>query len=221
MKIKYYLISIIGISLIVLLYFNISSNDIVNILTLTQTIIAFITLMIALIFYDRYNAGVKLNDKTLDIVIDYIEFLSKTTLLLEQHEYKNSKIEKCGFSIINFKSKVTLDKNLNYRLLVNAKSFIKFYATLSKYLNSPWMPKDIIKASLFLKPNDVNNLEHLNQIKENILILQICGNDFTNDDLMPLNNVINIVELEKNISNLMNTLNKWINKQAIKINFHI
>ena len=83
------------------------------------------------------------------------------------------------------------------------------------------MPKDIIKASLFLKPNDVNNLEHLNQIKENILILQICGNDFTNDDLMPLNNVTNIVELEKNISNLMNTLNKWINKQAIKINFHI
>ena len=177
--------------------------------------------MIALIFYDRYNAGVKLNDKTLDIVIDYIEFLSKTTLLLEQHEYKNSKIEKFGFLIVNFKSKVTLDKNLNCRLLVNAKSFIKFYAALSKYLNSPWMPKDIIKASLFLKPNDVNNLEHLNQIKENILILQICGNDFTNDDLMPLNNVTNIVELEKNISNLMNTLNKWINKQAIKINFHI
>lgn len=221
MKIKYYIISIIGIFLIILLYFTINSDDIVNILTLTQTVLAFITLMIAFIFYDRYNAGNKLNDKTLDIVIDYIEFLSRTTLLLEKFEYKNKKIQKYGFTIINFKSELTLDKNLNYRLLVNAKAFIKFYATLCKYLNSPWMPKEIIKASSFLKPDDINNLEHLDQLKENVLILQICGNDFNNEELMPLNNITNSAELVKNISNLMKVLNKWVNKQAIKISFHI
>lgn len=51
-------------------------------MTLTQTVLAFITLMIAFIFYDRYNAGNKLNDKTYDNNITNLTKLEKYISLL-------------------------------------------------------------------------------------------------------------------------------------------
>lgn len=220
-KIVIYIFSITGIAVIITLYFIFDSTLLVNILSLTQTLISYITLMIAFTLYDRYSAGNKLNNKTLDIVIDYVEFLSKNTLLLESYKYKNGKIQKNGFSIIDFKSDLNLNENNQIRVLVNAKSFIKFYASLVKYINSPWMPEEIKSVSTFLKPGEVNNLEHFDELKENVLLLQICGNEFNNEDLMKLNNINNYQELEDSVVKLMETINDWINKQASYINFHI
>lgn len=221
MKLRYYIISIIGIILIIILYFNIDTDDIVNVLTLAQTIFAFVTLIIAFIFYDRYNAGSKLNDKTLDVVIDFVEFLTKTPLLLETYRYSNGTLEKQGFSIIQFKSNLKLNKIDNYRLLVNGKAFIKYYAKLIGYLNSPWLPDEIVQAATFLKLNDVNVTEYMENIKENINLLQVCNSDFDNEYLVSLNNISDYKELEKNIAKLMYTINKWVNKQASNINFHV
>ena len=134
---------------------------------------------------------------------------------------KNPKNQKNGFSIIDFKSDLNLNENNQIRLLVNAKSFIKFYASLVKYINSPWMPEEIKSVSTFLKPGEVNNLEHFDELKENVLLLQICGNEFNNEDLMKLNNINNYQELEDSVVKLMETINDWINKQASYINFHI
>lgn len=179
------------------------------------------TLIIAFIFYDRYNAGSKLNDKTLDVVIDFVEFLTKTPLLLETYRYSNGTLEKQGFSIIQFKSNLKLNKIDNYRLLVNGKAFIKYYAKLIGYLNSPWLPDEIVQASTFLKLNDVNVTEYMENIKENINLLQVCNSDFDNEYLVSLNNISDYKELEKNIAKLMYTINKWVNKQASNINFHV
>lgn len=220
-KIGIYIFSIVGITVIISLYFIFDSTDLVNTLSLTQTLISYITLIIAFTLYDRYSAGNKLNNKTLDIVTDFVEFLSKNTFLLESYKYQNGKNQKNGFSIINFKSDLNLNADKKEKLLVNAKSFIKFYASLVKYINSPWMPDEIKLASTFLEPGDFNNLEHFDELKENILLLQVCGSEFNNEDLMTLNNVNNYQELENSIIKLIETINKWINNQASNINFHI
>ena len=220
-KIFVYIFSIVGIVVIITLYFIFDSTMLVNILSLTQTLISYITLMIAFTLYDRYSAGNKLNNKTLDIVIDYVEFLSKNTFLLESYKYKNGKNQKTGFSIIDFKSDLNLTENNQTKLLINAKSFIKFYASMVQYINSPWMPEEIKLVSAFLKPREINNLEHFDELKEDILLLQVCGNEFNNEDLMKLNNINNYQELEDSIIKLMDTINDWINKQASNINFHI
>lgn len=65
MKKRHFIISITGLSLITLLYFIINNENIVITLSLSQTIFSFITLMIAIVLFDRYQVGSKLNDKTI------------------------------------------------------------------------------------------------------------------------------------------------------------
>lgn len=93
MKIRHFVISIVGIIIILLVYLILKNENIVLILTLGQTIISYITLMIAIVLFDRYQAGSKLNDKTLNIVMDYIEFLQRKTIILESYGYSNKKMD--------------------------------------------------------------------------------------------------------------------------------
>ena len=72
MKKRHFIISLIGLIIITSLYFIIKEESIVLILSLSQTIFSFITLIIAIVLFDRYQAGNKLNDKTLNIVIEYV-----------------------------------------------------------------------------------------------------------------------------------------------------
>ena len=92
MKKRHFIISITGLSLITLLYFIINNENIVIILSLSQAIFSFITLMIAIVLFDRYQAGSKLNDKTINIVIEYIEFLRRSTIIAEIHKYEKKKL---------------------------------------------------------------------------------------------------------------------------------
>lgn len=81
MKVRHFIISLIGLILILSSYFIFKDENIVLILTLSQTIISYITLMIAIVLFDRYQAGSKLNDKTLNVVMEYVEFLQKKTII--------------------------------------------------------------------------------------------------------------------------------------------
>ena len=80
MKIRHFVISIVGIIIILLVYLILKNENIVLILTLGQTIISYITLMIAIVLFDRYQAGSKLNDKTLNIVLSLDSFITSTTI---------------------------------------------------------------------------------------------------------------------------------------------
>ena len=92
MKIRHFIISLVGLVLLLSLYFIFKDENIVLILTLSQSIISYITLMIAIVLFDRYQAGSKLNDKTLNVVMEYVEFLQKRTIILESYIYSNKKI---------------------------------------------------------------------------------------------------------------------------------
>lgn len=221
MKKRQFIISIIGILGIILLYFCIAEDTISNILILFETMFSFLTLMIAIVLFDRYQAGSKLNDKTLEIVINYIDFLRKQTLMIEDFVYENKKLNKQGFSIIHFESGLKEQNKKDKKIFVNGMSFIKFYANIIQFLNSPWMPNEIKRASEFLKPLDSNKTYDLNDINEDIFLIQICGYDFDNKYLFELGTIRSCEQLLENISKLMLELTKWINKQASDINFNI
>ncbi len=221
MKIRHFVISIVGIIIILLVYLILKNENIVLILTLGQTIISYITLMIAIVLFDRYQAGSKLNDKTLNIVMDYIEFLQRKTIILESYGYSNKKMEKNGFKIIDFHSNQNNNNISSDKIYVNFKSFFFFYREFVKYINSPWMPKEIKNASIFLKPLDNNKLYNLNTIKSDCKILNFAGNETDYEDLVIFNDIENEKLLYLKINNLMETIEKWIKKQASDINFHI
>lgn len=221
MKIRHFVISIIGLLLILLLYYIFKNENIVVILTLSQTIISYITLMIAIVLFDRYQVGSKLNDKTLNIVIEYVEFLQKKTIILESYIYSNKKIQKNGFKIIDFHTNNDNEKVPANKVYVNFKSFFFFYRDFIKYINSPWMPYEIKNASNFLKPLDDNRIYNLDKIKSDCKILNFAGHETDYEDLVIFNDIENEQILYLKINNLMETIEKWIKKQASDINFHI
>lgn len=221
MKKRHAIISFIGILGILILYFIVDDDKVVNILTLFQSIFAFFTLMIAVVLFDRYQVGSKLNDKTLEIVIEYIEFLKKQTILLETYKYNKKTLEKNGFLVVQFKSDSKCSNMVKWKVFINFKSYFFFYREFIKYISSPWMPKEIVQASKFLILNNNNKNYSKDSIKDNCFILNFCGNDVDNDDLLILENIKDAEQLGYNISKLMETLNKWIKKQASDINFHV
>ena len=221
MKVRHFLITLIGLILILSSYFIFKDENIVLILTLSQTIISYITLMIAIVLFDRYQAGSKLNDKTLNVVIEYVEFLQKKTIILESYIYSNKKNQKNGFKIIDFRSNQD-NKNLaDNKVYINFKSFFFFYRDFIKYFNSPWMPQEIKDASKFLKPLDNNRIYNLDKIKNDCKILNFAGYDTDYEDLVIFNEIENEQSLYLKINNLMLIIEKWVKKQASDINFHI
>ncbi len=220
MKKRHFIISITGLSLITLLYFIINNENIVIILSLSQAIFSFITLMIAIVLFDRYQAGSKLNDKTINIVIEYIEFLRRSTIIAEIHKYEKKKLEKNGFTIVHFDSNNKIREEDNKKLFVDFISFMEFYNSFSKYIESPWMPKEIKLASKFLQLKEENTVYNLKYIKEDCLILTFSMVE-KEDGLMTIENSNNLKEFNENVVNLMNVLNKWIKQQASDINFEI
>lgn len=221
MKTRHFAFSIIGFILILLLYFIFKNENIVVILTLGQTIISYITLIIAIVLFDRYQAGSKLNDKTLNIVIEYIEFLQKKTIILESYTYLKNKIQKEGFKIIDFHTNTVNERLSVNKVYVNFKSFFFFYRDFIKYINSPWMPLEIKKASNFLKPLNDNKIYNLDKIKSNCKILSFAGYEMDCENLVVFNDFENEKILYSKINSLMETIEKWIKKQAPDINFHI
>lgn len=221
MKTRHFIISLIGLILILALYFIFKNENIVLILTLSQTIISYITLMIAIVLFDRYQAGSKLNDKTLNVVMEYVEFLQKKTIILESYIFSNKKIQKDGFKIIDFRSNQD-NKNLtDNKVYVNFKSFFFFYRDFIKYVNSPWMPQEIKNASKFLKPANNNRIYNLDKIKTDCKILNFVGYETDYVDLVIFSEIENEQLLYLNINNLMMVIEKWIKNQASDINFHI
>ena len=221
MKVRHFIISLIGLILILSSYFIFKDENIVLILTLSQTIISYITLMIAIVLFDRYQAGSKLNDKTLNVVMEFVEFLQKKTIILESYIYSNKKIQKNGFKILDFRSNQD-NKNLtNNKVYINFKSFFFFYRDFIKYFNSPWMPQEIKNASEFLKPLDSNRIYNLDTIKNDCKILNFAGCNTDYEDLVIFNEIENEQLLYLKINNLMLIIEKWVRKQASDINFHI
>lgn len=221
MKIRHFIISLVGLVLLLSLYFIFKDENIVLILTLSQTIISYITLMIAIVLFDRYQAGSKLNDKTLSVVMEYVEFLQKRTIILESYIYSNKKIQKNGFKIMDFHSNQD-DKNVAYnKVYINFKSFFFFYRDFVKYFNSPWIPQEIKDASTFLKPLDNNRIYNLDKIKSDCKILNFAGYNTDYEDLVIFKEIENEQLLYLKINNLMKTIEKWVKKQAADINFHI
>lgn len=225
MKKRHLIILLIGLLFILGLYFFLNEEELVQILSISQTIFAFITLMIAIVLFDKYQAGSKLNDKTLEIVMEYIEFLKKTTIIAEIHNYSNNKIQKEGFLIVKIqsnqgKSSLTVDTCEDRKLFVDFISFLSFYDNIKKFIESPWMPKEIKEASEFLNLKDKNTIYNPSHIKENCIILTFDIID-NSKGLLILEDAKILDDFYNNIANLTKTINKWIKSQASDINFYI
>lgn len=222
MKIKHLVVLLVGMSLIICTPLFIEGNNLITIMTISQTLFAFITLFLAITLFDRYQAGTKLNNQTIDLVIKYIQFLKSLTLLIQEYTY-DGKATKKGFEIVYFdKSNIKSIKKSNNTIYIDFGTYIGFHNELTKFINSPWMPKEIFESSQIFVSEMSLKVYKLKDIKEDFLILNFIGYESTlEDELVILNRIGNCGELSKNIEKLLAVIENWVKTQAADINIRM
>lgn len=222
MKIKHIVILLIGICLIICAPLFIDGNNLITLMTIFQSLFAFITLVLALTLFDRYQAGTKLNNQTIDLVIEYIKFLKIQTLLIQEYEY-DGKATKKGFGITSFdKSNIRSIKESDNVIYIDFGSYVGFYNELTKFINSPWMPKEIFDLSQIFVSEMSLKAYKKNEIKKDFSILSFAGYESKlEDELVTLNKINNCEELSKNIEKLLVGIEKWVKMQAADINIRM
>lgn len=224
MKWKYIILIIVGVISIICVPFIIDCNIITNVLSVFQTLFSFITLMIAITLFDKYQAGTSLNNQTIKLVIEYIDFLKKSKLLLD--EYAGG--EKTGFRLVLFeknnnKDYINISKS---NLYIYFGTYLSFYSELVKYINSPWMPKRIYDVSKFLITHS-SKAYSVNELKGNFCIMNFPGYDDLDagykgpKKLVVLDDIDTVEKLEKSIDILLENIEKWIKNQANDINIRM
>lgn len=214
------IIVLIGFFIIIVsLYFFLDEIKVNIIISLLAVLCSFLTLLIALQLFDKYNAGSKFLDKNINIVVEYIDFLKTNFFILKHYRFEKTDLNLYGFKLLEFSSNIKNDLIFkDTKVYYDMDSFILFNDQANKYLNSVWMPKDIKEASNFLRAKESHNVFGLKSIKEHISILYFGANkDKTENEINILFEYDKVDILTNNINNLMLTIKNWINKQASDI----
>lgn len=223
---KHIALIIVGIIAILLASFIATENIVLNVYSILQTLFSFITLMIAMTLFDKYQAGTNLNNQTINLVIEYITFLKKTKLLLNEYISK----EKIGFELVSFEKEVDRTKNgismSKSNLYIYFGTYLDFCSELTKYINSPWMPKKIYDASNFLVTHG-SKAYSIDELKGSFCIMYFPGYKDLDAGykgprkIIVLDNVDTVEKLKKNIDVLLKNIEKWIKTQATDINIRM
>lgn len=188
-------------------------------LSIFSFICTFTTLMIAVSLFDKYNAGSKIIDKNIEIVISYLEFLNKSKFTINAFKKNDNKqMESYAIGIMNFNDRTENNDNsiLDYNtpLYYCFESYWDFSYKLNDFLNSNWMPKEIKVASEFLKLPNIMERYTLEEVSESNIITLTITPKKKNDDLIkiPANITLNMF-LENNFE-LRKCIKKWLKSQA-------
>jgi len=223
MKFKNVILLFIFSGLLIICNIVLNKEVMETIISLVSVLCNFATLLIAISLFDKYNVGSKLIENNIKIVNEYVEFLKKYSFTLNHYTYssKNKNIELYGFSIVNMDR-----ENSNNNIFINSKmyfeleSYFEFYNLLCNYTKSIWMPREIKDASEFLMLESHINIMNKNQLKGRVSILENYSHKLKKDVFMKDEDYL-VKDFYNDINNLLNTIRKWINKQAPDVSIDI
>ncbi len=198
-------------------YFNSTSvNDIVTITT------SFITLIIVLLLFDRFDYRRIIFEKKLNLVLELLEFIKSTNI---HFKYSNNATSKSSFGFININ-----EKEINFCLkkekLIDENSFVLFhyeelnngyFQKISKFYSNPYLPKELLSSLEFLIINSLEGIEEKDKYKQNHVKLTINRNpkDLNNTEnwYKPFKE-IKAGEFFHNHLKLFNDIVNWIDKHS-------
>lgn len=167
-KIHIRLLILICIACFVFPFFTKSKEESLNTtlaisFTAVSTIVSIITLIVAVILFDKYGLNAKFKEKQLETVLSLIYELKLLSLTVSNGEltYMNY-IRKC----INLKRfpKNTYDVDKTKILLV-PDNFYELLTPLYILYSSPWLPSEIKKEMNFLNIYGTNNIDDFDNSK--------------------------------------------------------
>lgn len=224
MKKTIFVLLLILCLLLIVSYNHLNTEKLDNLISISSFICTFATLIVTISLFDKYNAGSKIIDKNINIVIEYLEFLNSAKFTFIFFRNKDQKAESYAFGIMSFKNKINANEamiNYNAPLYYSLKSYFDFYHEINKFLDSNWLPKEIKTKSEFLKLPQIMKTYTLEQIKDSeFIVLNILPKE-KDDCLVKIsdNNTLNNF-LENNLE-LRKCIKKWLKKQANDVSIDI
>lgn len=198
-------------------YFD--SSAVKDIASITSS---FLTIVIALLLYDRFGYRKIIYEKKLDLVLKLIENLKATCINIA---YKNISEKK------SFYGRIFIDKKqIDFKLLesnINVNSFVIFhvvdienYFTKFNFLvSNPYLPKELINKLEFLNINNFQGVEK-NPAYQNEYVKISIHNSTSSVVIEDLNgwykmpNDISLLTFISNYLECLNSIEEWINKHS-------
>lgn len=198
-------------------YFD--SSAVKDIASITSS---FLTIIIALLLYDRFGYRKIIYEKKLDLVLKLLENLKATCLYIA---YKNIDKKK------SFYGSIFIDKKqIDLKLLeshFNINSFVVFhigdienYFTKFNFLvSNPYMPKELIKKLEFLNINNFQGVEKIPYYQNEYIKISInkSASSVVIEDLNGWYKMPNDMSLLTFINNYLlclDSIEEWINKHS-------
>jgi hypothetical protein len=137
--------------------------------SIVGTLLAFITLVVGVLLFDRYGFNGKFKEKQLDILLQLVYELKilNITIVAEKYSYYNF-IRHCANLELLPQNIYQKDKTKKILIPHNFPELIKTISNLSK---NPWMPKEIkerLKFLDFVYITNFDELKHSEFVKLNI-----------------------------------------------------
>ena len=137
------LLGICIIFTIMSLLLNCSIKNIINeVFGWISGVSTLITLAIALMLFEKYGLNKKIEDKKQNVVLELLDELSKSVLILETNIDNGRIITSYALaSGVRFENRLDFDE----KELVFSKNYTTNISKISKYSKNYWMPKPIVK----------------------------------------------------------------------------
>lgn len=218
MKTKWYLI--IGFSLIFILSFSVpfiilcelKIRDKLSIATsISASIATFLTLIIVILFFDKFGLHKTVFDKTQNQIIKLIDEISE---LRFRGRLRESRYPNFTFSRLNLEYFKNDPELSDKEILFTGEYWTKLLDTVGKIQSSVWTPKAIKHKLSGIIPNSLGELKEYNHDKNIILTF---GNKSSfiglfNDERILISDYILRCE------DLLDEINKWLKKYGGKPN---
>ncbi|MCO6162562.1 hypothetical protein [Flavobacterium sp. NRK F7] len=219
MKYKLIISTIIYLIIISLLinqsYFN--NNAIKDVALITSS---FVTLVIALLLYDRYNYRKLIFEKKLDIVLQLLLTLKNTRIQISYRNFEKESRFLGNISVDRIEINRFLNNqyfNIQSKVIFEALEIQNYLDEIMRFKTNPFMPKEIVERLEFLSIIYFEGVENKLDYQNEYVKLSINKNAKNFKDLKDWYKPAKDISFAEFISNYLKVLieiEKWINKHS-------
>ncbi len=206
----------IGVIMTLLISNNSFNSNILKDIFLTTT--SFITLIIAILIYDRFGYRKIIFEKKLDIVLKLLEKIKSTQIIVSYENREERKMSICSV-MINQEEVNRLNETLNPKAYVvfSIEELNTYFKEMNLMCSNIYMPKEISKRLEFIS---ITYLEGVtgNKTYENenikLSINKNVGNISSLDGWYKTHEDLSFETFTNNYFTCVNTIENWINKYS-------
>jgi purine-cytosine permease-like protein len=179
-----------------------------------STLSTFITLLIAILLFEKYGLKKKISDKREDKILELLDTISSLPIEIQTNRKGGS--VSSSFNPTSSSSKSEILKDFHNKEILLSKAYFDEIIQLKKYYNYYWMPKEIKTALSKIFEITIVYYDNLQVNSIKYVRIGINNQTITNEIYGELrtNNLFNMTQYYKLWNDLDKEILTWLNKNS-------